>query len=103
MASLMITLAMISLMASCLQLCLPKPVDIPDKEKKLNSSGSGFWDMEISKNNMTGSGSGDDDEDYSGSTSIRPRIFTQEEIWQMFILFLQRTGLNMTEILNYNA
>lgn len=99
----MITLAMISLMAICLQLCLSKPVDIPDKEKKFNSSGSGFGDMEISKN-MTGSGSDDDDEDYSGSTSIRPtRIFTQEEIWQIFILFLQRTGLNATEILNYNA
>lgn len=104
MARLIIFLTAISLIASYLQVCLPRPVDIQREDEKPDSSGSGFTDLESTKNNMTGP----DDEDYSGDSSSGSSSDiikkTQEEIWKQFILLLELHGykINGTVIVKTN-
>ena len=99
MARLVITLVAISLMATCLQICLSKPVDIQHEDENPDSSGSGYVDMERKKEDRIYPD--DDDEDYSGSGSDTI-IFTQEEIWKLFYIILKQAGFNTTEIINHN-
>lgn len=91
-------------MATCLQICLSKPVDIQheDEQSDNSSSGSGSGDMERNKGDRLYPDN--DDEDYSsesgsGSNTIK---FTQEEIWKFFISILKQAGYNTTEIINHN-
>ena len=98
MAKLVITLAVISLLAGCLQVSSAKPV----VHKEDINSGSGYVNEEGNEDNMIGH-EASDDEDYSsgsGSESVNKiLILTQEEVWKLFEAQLKRLGytLNPTE------
>lgn len=103
MANLMLSLTMISLMASCLQICSPKPVDDRYGDEKSDSSGSGFVDKEGNKMNMTNPNISDDEDynDESGSGSNKVAI-TEDQAWDMFRKLLIQLGFDPNILLNGN-
>ena len=95
MAKLVLTLAVISLLATWLQVSSAKPV-VPE---------SGYVDKEGNEDDMIGLETSDDEEYNSGSGSgsesgsEKILILTQEEIWKLFQARLKKLGysLNPTE------
>ena len=101
MAKLILTLAVISLLASCLQVSSAKPIVPKEDEKPEND----YVDKDGNEDNMIGLETGDD-EDYSGESGSGSQngneggngsgngilILTQEEIWKYFEAYLRRHG-----------
>ena len=101
MAKLVIILAVISLLATCLQVSSAKPVDVSSGDKEIKS---GYENKEENEEDVTGLDTGDD-EDYSSSGSGSGNeilILTQEEVWRLFEEQLRRLGydLNLLELQN---
>lgn len=107
MAKLVLTLAVISLLATCLQVSSAKPIVHKEDEKSEN----GYVDKDENEDNMIALESGDDEDYSSESGSGRGSgsgngilILTQEEIWKQFEAYLKRHGytLNPTEEPNHS-
>ena len=108
MVKLVLVLAVISLLASCLQVSSGKPV----VHKEDENSENGYEDKEGNDDDMTGLGTGDD-EDYSngsgsgsgnggsgsgsgnGGSGYGILILTQEEIWKYFKKYSKKLGYSI--------